>query len=258
MFKSRFTAVVAALVLGACLGPSQLSAYEIIKTGGFSNGNPCDLPGESSQPHCEVYNVTGLKPNDTFTMHWDYVGPNDTVDVDGVTRVLNISHGTMTIEVELTNNSVSSDGSPASITAFGFTVGTEALEPIFTAFANDGEGAVFDQQAVGDKKDSKLAGIVLDVCVFSVSCSGGSANAGILGGGNSDKFTIDLVASDGEFNQGATLGTFLLKYQGVNSFELPDVPEPVTPEIKVVEPSSVVLFSLGLAGLGFARNRKTA
>ena len=44
-------ALIAATVLLA--GPA--SAYQIVQTGGFANGNPCDLPGESSQPHCDLY-----------------------------------------------------------------------------------------------------------------------------------------------------------------------------------------------------------
>ena len=253
----KIGSMVGALIIATMSMGNQAVGYAIVQTGGFTNGNPCDLPGESSQPHCDVYEVSGLMPGDTFGLTWDYVGPSDLVDVDGTITVLSILGDTMTIELELTNNSVADDGSPAAITAFGLTTGVESLDSASTGFAAGGEGTVFDELAVDDNQESKLAGVVLDICVFGIACSGGNVNAGLPGGGNSDTLTIELVASDGLYDLGATLGTFLIKYQGVNSFELPDLPVGLASIVDVAEPDSLVIVVVGLVGLAIVRRRRS-
>ncbi len=254
--KLRKTGLLAVAFLLASMSiGDRVSAYEITHMGGFANGNPCDQPGESSAPHCAVYEVSALMPGDTFQMTWDYVGPNDVVDIDGSITVLSIDDDTMTMRLQLTNNSVASNGDPAAITAFGLTTGAESLDAAATRFATDGEGAVFDGLAVDDNKKSKLAGIVLDLCVFGAGCSGGTVNEGLFGGGNTDTLTIELVASDGLYDLGATFGTFLIKYQGVDSFELPDLPLSITSVADVAEPSGIAILVVGLVGLGIARRR---
>ena len=49
--------------------------------------------------------------------------------------------------------------------------------------------------------------------------------------------------------------TFLIKYQGVDSFELPDLPLSVTSVADVAEPSGIAILVVGLVGLGVARRR---
>lgn len=263
----KFGLAAATLVAATVLLAGPASAYQIVQTGGFANGNPCDLPGESSQPHCDMYEVAGLMADDVVHLTWDYVGPNDVVDVDAWLTVLSIVDDTMTIELRLTNNSVAGNGDPAAITSFGLTTGAETLDQAATGFATGGEGAVFDELAVDDRRESKLAGVVLDLCVFGVGCSGGTVNEGLAGGGTTDTLTIELVASDGLYDLGATLGTFLIKYQGVDSFELPDLPVEITslgddPEpdslADVPEPASLAILVVGLVGLAAVRLTKAA
>lgn len=258
MRACKFKSVVAALFLATITIGHRAHAYEISQVGQFTGGNPCDQPGQSSEPYCAVYEVSGLQPGDAFGITWNYVGPNDVVDVEGTITVLSIVNDTMTMNIELTNNSVADGGGPAAITAFGLTTATESLDPAATGFVAGGQGAVFDGLAVDDNKDSKLAGVVMDVCVFSVGCSGGNVNTGLSGGGNSDNFTIELVASDGLYEAGATLGTFLIKYQGANSFELPDLPLSLTSNASIPEPGTLTVLGIGLAGLGAMRRREAA
>lgn len=247
-----------AVVLATASLCDRATGYEIVHAGQFANGTPCDQPGQSAQPHCAVYEVSGLMQDDTFAMQWDYAGPNDVVDVDGAITVVSISEDTMTIRIELTNNSVAGKGGPAVITSFGLMTGGELLDSGATEFADGGEGAVFHDLAVDDSKESKLAGIVMDLCIFGVGCSGGNVNAGLPGGGQSDVLTIDLVASDGFFDPGATLGMFMIKYQGADSFELPDAPAGLLTVADVAEPSSLAIAFVGLVGLALAQRKRGA
>ena len=49
----------------------------------------------------------------------------------------------------------------------------------------------------------------------------------------------------------------LIKYQGVNSFELPDLPVGLASIADVAEPDSLVIVVVGLVGLAIVRRRRS-
>ena len=55
------------------------------------------------------------------------------------------------------------------------------------------------------------------------------------------------------------IGLYLLiKYQGVDSFELPDLPSQITSIADVPEPDSLAIVVVGLVGLAAVRRRYAA
>ena len=225
--------------------PLTASAFVITQLDDYDKGTPCDGISPPSGA-CDLFEVSSLVTGNLFTVDWDFVSGEDVVDVTATFTVDSIVGNTLTLTVAITNNST------APITSLGLSTGDYILLAEGSGIvAVEDEGEFFNMFAT----DARGFGSEFDACVFSTNCFAGSQQGGIPGGGI-DTFTMALVTSDGTYD--GTLDHFVIKFQGVASFQLPGTPCCSDPLLYVPEPSTLLLFGSGLLGLGvLARRRRS-
>ncbi len=240
----RLCAVVVAGVMfvGLSLPASAAPVFTSLGAGSLITGNPCDPTG-GADPICELFEVSNLQAGDFFDVFWNFTSGADTIDADARFTMTSVVGDTLTLTVDMTNNSTSVGTN--SITLLTITTGDETLGSAAT------DGTVFDVTDI----DGTFINLAYDVCVFAndpPTCTGGAVGGGLLGGGGNEVFNLTLTSLT-NWDEPFTLDHFIIKYQGDDSFEKPGTPG------EVPEPSTLLLFATGLLGLGvLARRRRTA
>ena len=219
------------------------SASIITEIGTLITGDPCDPDSPGFPPpegQCDLFEVSNLFEGDSFTVDWDHVEGTDTIDVTATFTMKDVTGNILTLTVEMTNNSTSVGTN--SITLLVITTGDEDLSSAAT------DGTVFDETDI----NGVFINLAYDVCVFSnlpPTCKGGNVGNGLLGGGGNETFDLTLTSTT-LWDEPFALDHFIMKYQGDNSFMKPGTPS----NGKVPEPATLLLYGIGLLGLGvFAR-----
>lgn len=230
---------------GLLLGASQAHALLISATGD-STGNP-------SQPTYQA-EIATTDVGQSFTLDWLVPAGTGALPINlSASTVFSInafnfdvdSTGTdeMRLGIDIFNTTDLSayPNSNTAIVSFGFGVNPDATASILSTdgiFDGIGDGSGQQQTFPGGFKR-------IDVCIFSSGCSGGDVKEG-LQAGNSTSLEISLL---GDFENGATLLDFPLKFQGTwGSFE--------TPGHSVPEPGTLALFGASLLGMGINYRRR--
>ena len=234
----------------------QAQAITIEDTGETSGGNPGGLPLLKAT-------ITNADITESFDLNWSIDTGAGIFSATSTWTINGLTDTNLLLKVDISNTtSVGGAGEliNAGIASLGFGV-----TPSATGVSYASVGSPFDM--VNLDTNPSLPGFVINICAFAGNnCAGGSQND-LLAAGSSDSFILDIAGSFGDGNDGqmVMLDSFGLKTQtNIDSYELPGTPgeecEPDDPICNpggdpIPEPSTVVLFGSGMAGMGLWRWR---
>ena len=230
----------AALFTGLIFAGSA-SALVINDTGDVSGGAPGGLPIYEA-----IFDETDA--GQSFTMHYGHNSGSDNVSATASFLLQTVdldATGHVVLVIDIENTSVVSGPSDPRILSFGFNTNPDIAGAALTS-----AGTVFDDV---DTSTNFPGFHNIDVCMFEHGCAGGPHHAG-LASGFTDQVTITLTGDFSTSNE-FTLSDFAMKFQGVDSYEIPGAPG--TPNTPVPAPATLALLGLGLLGMR-AFGRKSA
>lgn len=213
--------VTAATIAVVSSAVSPANAYSVIRTN-----------AEAGNPSSYLYDV-GLNAGDvgrkldpvTWSVPQNSNNSGLPVELSAKADITvnSFSSNMLSLAIKLTNTTAANFQS--SIVSFGFGVNPDV---------NGAQLLQDDQQTYDAVRVKSKAGFPggfknIDVCVFGGNtCNGGDINKGLLSGGNSDSFTLNLFGNFGE-DPRVTLSAFPIKFQtAAGSYEAAGVPEPIT------------------------------
>ena len=228
-----------------------------IATTGDTAGEAGGIPVNQS-----VYSVTVDDAGDigsSFTMNWAFNG-TDNVSAAGIFTILDYdgsATGFLNLGVEITNtSSVTVDSNPR-ILSYGFNTNPDVTALTVTDDSNT-DVDIFVDSALDVTFPSFQT---IDVCVFAQNCTGGAVNGG-LASGQTDSMILSMT---GDFSSSNTfyISDFAMKFQAINSYELPGQGECTQdcgppPEGNVPAPATLALMGIGLLGFVATRRRRIA
>lgn len=243
MFKLINKMLIGVVALGLI---QSVSAYTISPTGSTSGGNPGGIADYQ-------VSLDAADQGSSFNVLWGYTSSTDQVSAIGTFTIskYDATNGLFDLSFSLTNTSTVTATSNPRLMSFGLNI-----TPDLTLDSVDfGSGNQLDQYSTG----TNFPGFqTIDFCVYSAGCTGGNINTG-LASGDTDTFVAHFSLAGG-LPDSLTLADFAAKFQGVDSYELPGMPcqpgTPCSPPSKVPEPGTVLLFGIGLLGLGASRKLK--
>lgn len=222
------------------------SAYVIAPTGTTSGGNPGGLTIFQVQ-------VGAADQGSSFDMQWGYTSLTDQVSAVGTFTISKYDavNGLFDLSFSLTNTSTVTSTSKPKLMSFAFDIAPDLmLEGV-----DFGSGNSLDTYATG----TNFPGFqTVDFCVYSAGCTGGDVKTG-LASGDTDSFVAHFLSSSGTLPDTLTLSDFAMKFQGVNSYELPGQPPCDSGSgctTKVPEPGTGTLLLLGIGLVGLSLRRK--
>lgn len=224
MFKNKLLKLSAALFV--LVFSHSAFAIVVTQTGEVSGGSPGGIP---------IYQaaVDAGDVGDSFNLSWYYDSGDDIVAASATFTITeyDVAAGHFDLDISLTNDSVVAGDSVPRITSFGLNVSPD----LTVSSVIFGAGNALDQY---DDTGTNFPGFqTIDLCFFADGCSGGNINNG-LASGDTDTFSIHMW---GDLSQGVILSEFALKFQGIDSYELPGQSVPA--------PGAAILLGLGLIGL---------
>lgn len=248
--KVKLLAAVAGA--GLCFTGSA-SAIMISQTGDTMGGTPGGGPLYQAE-------ISTADVGDAFTLDYNYLSDTDSLSASTTFTIGSFSYdGSNTLfslGVSLSNNS-GTDMSTPFITSLAFNI-----DPNMNLTGLSDSSSTDTDALTGHEQYTNFPGLhTVDVCVFSAGCSGGNVNLG-LAPGETDMFVLDFMA-EGDLTDGSLiLSDFALKFQGVNSYQLPGsycTDGNCEPPTQVPAPAPLALMGLGLLGMaGMRRRRKQA
>ena len=207
------------------------SALSIDPSGEVSGGNPGGLT---------IYQVS-LMPSDqgsSFDLEWSWVNGGDSVSATGHFEILQYSADHFDLGITITNTSNVTNTSSPKITSFGFFADPDLI----VNSLEDPLNTDTDRLTTYDQYVNFPGFQTIDICVFADGCSGGNQNHG-LASGEFDNFILHM---SGDISDGLVLSGFAMKFQAIDSYELPGQSVP--------EPGTALMLGLGL--LGFSMRKK--